>query len=1033
MQTWQDKRMTFHLAAAVASALFPALTLAVTFNWNGGDFITGVTAPEPMTALDDLQINAGSAKRFVGSTFTNLSLVQWQADALQGGNGAVVTNHGEWRSASDGNTLVWAFGGQAVFVNAGTFSKSAGTTTNVGTWQFQNNGGLIDAQTGTIVFNGSNNIFNDGSRFSGAGQVQISGNSAFSGSFQSDNLTFTGGSNNGTAAVFAGGAGLSAGQLGWSGGDLTGDWTLAAGTTTTATGAAVKRQVGATIVNNGTFRWASAQQWQAGNGSRFTNNGLLEATETATFNWNFGGQHQLLNAASGTLRAVNNASLTIGEIALVSDGGLFEAGVGSAIHYAGSSNRFNDGTRFVGFNRVTGNARFVDDISANELRFASGTQTGGDGVTPGSRARLSGAVLFEGGDLAGAWEIKSGATVTSSGATVKRQVGSDIINNGTLRWASTQQLQGGNGSQLTNNGLIEVTESALFNWNFGGQHQLRNAASGTVRATDNASLNIGNLALTSDGGLFEASAGSAIEYSGSSNRFNGGTRFLGLNRVTGNARFVDLITADDLRWISGTQTGGDGVTVGSRGRLAGAVGFEGGDLAGAWEIMSGTTFTASGAAGKRQVGSDILNNGTFRWANTQQWQGGNGSLMTNNALIEATASALFNWNFGGQHQLINAASGTVRAANGATLSIGNIALTSNGGLFEAVAGSAIEYAGASNRFNDGTRFAGLNRVTGNARFVDNISADDLHLVAGTQTGGDGSPASFARLGGQVHWLAGDLSGQFEIRSGATLDATTVSAKRQVGSLLVNNGTIAWNSAASLQGGNGSRLVNNGRFEIMGDADLTWNFGGQARFDNDGLLVKSAGAGTSSLATLALTNTGTIAVHAGALELPANFVNDGTLGGTATFSVSGTLFNNGHLAPGASPGTLNINGSLQQSALGTLDIELENAFSHDLLLVGGNASLGGTLGLSCFAACSYAVGEEILILDAVGQLTGSFASVVMTGFGSGAFDVVYDSLNDRVLLRVTEAVTSAVPLPGGAWLLLGGVATLAVGARRRRAA
>ena len=804
-----------------------------------------------MASPDILEIGAGTPKRFVGSTFTNLSFVRWLADPLQGGNGAVVTNAGVWRSESDANSLNWTFGGQALFINTGTFSKSVGTTTNVGTWLFRNDGGIIEAQTGSIVFNSASNIFNNGSRFTGAGKVEVSGGASFNGNLESDNLVFSGGSQVGTAAALTGGGGLSSGLLGWTGGDLNGSWTLGVGT-----------------------------------------------------------------------------------------------------------------------------------------------------------------------------------TLVASGANAKRQVGSDIINNGTFRWSSTQQLQGGNSSSFTNNALVEVTESAVFNWNFGGQHQLINNATGTVRATNNANLNIAGLGLTSHGGLFEAHAGSSIEYSGATNRFNDGTRFVGLNRVTGSARFVDAIASDDLRFVSGTQTGGDGVTVGSRARLSGAVGFAGGDLSGAWEIKTGAVMTASGVSAKRQVGSDIINNGTFRWSSTQQLQGGNSSSFTNNALVEVTESAVFNWNFGGQHQLINNATGTVRATNNANLNIAGLGLTSHGGLFEAHAGSSIEYSGATNRFNDGTRFVGLNRVTGSARFVDAIASDDLRFVSGTQTGGDGSAGSFGRFTGQVGWQAGDLNGQLEIASGATLTANVAGNKRQVGALLVNNGTILWSSDDSLQGGNSSRLVNHGRLEIASDADLTWSFGGQARLDNDGLLVKSAGAGDTSLATLALSNTGVIDLRSGSISLPANFVNDGTLMGTGTFNVSGTLLNNGHIAPGASPGTLTINGAFQQSTLGTLDIELENTSIHDLLLISGNTSLAGALGLSCFANCSYAIGDEIVILDAVGQLTGSFSSVVMSGFASGAFDVIYDSLNDRVLLRVTETATSAVPVPGAAVLMLGGLVALGSMARRR---
>ena len=131
--TGRYTRLTQSLAAtAVAAILFPALASAVTITWTAGDFVTGLTAPEPLASPDILEIGAGTPKRFVGSTFTNLSLVRWLADPLQGGNGAVVTNAGVWRSESDANSLNWTFGGQALFINTGTFPKSVGTTTNVG-------------------------------------------------------------------------------------------------------------------------------------------------------------------------------------------------------------------------------------------------------------------------------------------------------------------------------------------------------------------------------------------------------------------------------------------------------------------------------------------------------------------------------------------------------------------------------------------------------------------------------------------------------------------------------------------------------------------------------------------------------------------------------------------------------------------------------------------------------------------------------------------------------------------------------------
>ena len=839
------------LALAVAAALTHPAASAAAFFWTTGDFVFGVTAPEPLLLGDTLFIQAGGTKRFVGGLFTNQGLVRWQADALQGGNSGSVINSGIWQSESDANALTHNFGVQPTFFNTGTFRKSAGVTTNVGSWRFQNDGGLIDAQVGDIVFNGGTNIFNAGSRFTGAGQVRLAAGSSFTGNFQADNLHLTAGSHNGNGASLTGGAGLSSGLVGWSGGDLTGNWTFAAGSTVTAASGGTKRQVGSSIVNNGTFRWATTDTLQGGNSSAFANNGLLEVTESALFQHNFGGRPSYTNNGSGTVRATNNATFTLGSVGLTSNGGTFEAHAGSAIIYAGSTNRFNGGTRFIGDNAVTGSARFVDVIQSDSLRFVSGSQAGGDG-NPGSRGRLAGQVGYEGGDLTGAWEIQSGATMTASGATTKRQVGSDIVNNGSFRWSTTAMLQGGNSSVFTNNGLLEVTQSALFQHIFGGQPSYTNNGSGTVRATNNATFTLGSVGLTSNGGTFEAHAGSAIIYAGSTNRFNGGTRFIGDNAVTGSARFVDVIQSDSLRFVSGSQAGGDG-NPGSRGRLAGQVGYEGGDLTGAWEIRSGATMTASGATTKRQVGSDIVNNGRFVWTN----------------------------------------------------------------------------------------------------------------------------------------------------------------------------------ATTLQGGNSSVFTNNGRFEFRGDGSMTHNFGGAPRLDNNGLLAKTGGAGVSSLAGVILSNAGTMDVRSGAIALPTNFVNAGTLMGTGAFNVAGTLTNNGHVAPGASPGTLTINGNYLQSALGTLDTELENLSAFDLLVINGNASLNGTLALSCFSLCDFQIGDEVVILDATGQLSGTFASVTLSGFGSGAFDVIYDTVADRVLLRITENVTPQVPEPETYALMLGGLGLVAWMARRRR--
>jgi hypothetical protein len=169
---------------------------------------------------------------------------------------------------------------------------------------------------------------------------------------------------------------------------------------------------------------------------------------------------------------------------------------------------------------------------------------------------------------------------------------------------------------------------------------------------------------------------------------------------------------------------------------------------------------------------------------------------------------------------------------------------------------------------------------------------------------------------------------------------------------------------------------------------------------------------------------------GTIQLPANFVNPGTIAGTATVQTS-LLTNNGHVAPGASMGTLTLAGSFAQGAAGFFDVDLNSLASSDLLVVTGTATLDGTLALNCFGACSLAVGDEVLILDANGPLATAFAGApTLSGFATGAFDVVYDEPSGDVWLRVTETVT-AVPEPGTWALMFAGLALTTAAARRRR--
>lgn len=125
----------------------------------------------------------------------------------------------------------------------------------------------------------------------------------------------------------------------------------------------------------------------------------------------------------------------------------------------------------------------------------------------------------------------------------------------------------------------------------------------------------------------------------------------------------------------------------------------------------------------------------------------------------------------------------------------------------------------------------------------------------------------------------------------------------------------------------------------------------------------------------------------------------------------------------------IQGNLLQTAAGALDIELQGPGAFDQLKVTRAATLDGTLHLFCHADCSVSTGQSFTLLDAApGQLQGLFANVVLSGFGRGAFELVYDRINGDVLLNVLQA-TAPVPEPSTGLLLATGL--LALAWRRRQ--
>jgi fibronectin-binding autotransporter adhesin len=241
------------------------------------------------------------------------------------------------------------------------------------------------------------------------------------------------------------------------------------------------------------------------------------------------------------------------------------------------------------------------------------------------------------------------------------------------------------------------------------------------------------------------------------------------------------------------------------------------------------------------------------------------------------------------------------------------------------------------------------------------------LVAGsTYTGGTTIKAGTLQLGnaGTTGSITGDVADNgilaFDrsnvLTFGGVISGTGSVQQNGTGiTVLVGDNTYTGGTtinAGALQLGNGGttgsitgNVINNGILAFDRSNDLA--FGGV--ISGTGSVLQN-GTGTT---VLVRDNTyiGATTVNAGSLIVDGKIASaqtlvnaGGLIGGRGT--LGGSLVNSGIVSPGDSPGTLTVNSNYTQNPSGTLRIEVAGlgATQHDLLAVGGHASLAGTLQL-----------------------------------------------------------------------------------------
>jgi hypothetical protein len=193
------------------------------------------------------------------------------------------------------------------------------------------------------------------------------------------------------------------------------------------------------------------------------------------------------------------------------------------------------------------------------------------------------------------------------------------------------------------------------------------------------------------------------------------------------------------------------------------------------------------------------------------------------------------------------------------------------------------------------------------------------------------------------------------------------------------------------------------------------------FDNNNRTLANSGsvAGDGVIRTGGLTNTGSIGVGGGDLDLVGPVTNNSTVsiqsGSTARFfgPVNGpgnytgtgtTMFLNS-FSPGASPAEVSFGGDLVFGGASSLTMELAGTIpgtQYDRLVVAGSASLAGALELVLLDGFTPAVGNAFEIIAAAGGVSGTFSNVLLPALAANLeWDALYGSNN--VTLQVLSTV------------------------------
>jgi outer membrane autotransporter protein len=305
----------------------------------------------------------------------------------------------------------------------------------------------------------------------------------------------------------------------------------------------------------------------------------------------------------------------------------------------------------------------------------------------------------------------------------------------------------------------------------------------------------------------------------------------------------------------------------------------------------------------------------------------------------------------------------------------------------------------ANRMTDGLSFisqtdwiigksSSANKVTLNAGDTANVTATGMGVYIGQDSGSDLNQLTIAGTlvtnGVQIGSAGASFGNNLTVADHGIVETGFIRVSPGSGNgLEIDGGTIRFNKPdASITG------FQPGGIQLL---DLGATFDTQDNSATIGTPLVGLGGltklGSGTLTLSGVNNyTGQTLVREGTLQLgdssaPSSIAGDVQISQFASLSGNGTilgqLVNSGELAPGNSPGLIQVAGAYVQTHTGTLQIQITGE-GYDHLITGVSSVLGGTLSLVAEPS-ALAFGQRYNLIQSASPITGGFDAINTSGF------------------------------------------------------